>query len=227
MGAGTWALKQDGKMRAKVKTVIDAGMIILLLLQMAYHLVGDLLHEWVGIMLFALLILHNILDRRWYFGLFKGKYTPMRMFHVIVNLLLLASFLGVAVSSVFLSATLSPLFHLKMAMVGRRMHMVLTIWSFILASMHVGLHGNRGIRIIKKKPKGIRFMCGTIIMLASVYGFYAFISRKLIQRMFFLSEYVFFDYNESFLHVIVDYITILCMFSAVTYGIGRLLMKQK
>ena len=227
MGAGTWALKQDDKMRAKVKTVIDAGMIILLLLQMAYHLVGDLLHDWVGIMLFALLILHNILDRRWYLGLFKGKYTPIRMFHVIVNLLLLVSFLGVAVSSVFLSTTLSTLFHLKMAMTGRRMHMVLTIWSFILASVHVGLHGNRGIGIIKRKSKSIRFMCRIIIMLASAYGLYAFISRELIQRMFLVSEYVFLDYNESFIQVIIDYIAILCLFSGVTYGIGRLLMKQK
>ena len=50
-------------MRAKIKIVIDTGMIILVLLQMAYHLVGDSLHEWLGIILFVLLILHNILDR--------------------------------------------------------------------------------------------------------------------------------------------------------------------
>ena len=35
-------------MRAKIKIVIDTGMIILVLLQMAYHLTGDSLHEWLG-----------------------------------------------------------------------------------------------------------------------------------------------------------------------------------
>ena len=73
-------------MRAKIKIVIDAGMIILVLLQMAYHLIGDSLHEWLGIMLFVLLILHNILDRKWYSGLFKGKYTPIRFFHTAINM---------------------------------------------------------------------------------------------------------------------------------------------
>ncbi len=32
-------------MRAKIKIVVDAGMIILVLLQMAYHLIGDSLHR--------------------------------------------------------------------------------------------------------------------------------------------------------------------------------------
>lgn len=39
-------------MRAKIKIIIDTGMIILVLLQMAYHLIGDSLHRWLGIMLF-------------------------------------------------------------------------------------------------------------------------------------------------------------------------------
>ena len=71
-------------MRAKIKIVIDVGMIILVLLQMAYHLIADSLHEWLGIMLFVLLILHNILDRKWYSGLFKGKYTQIRFFHTAI-----------------------------------------------------------------------------------------------------------------------------------------------
>ena len=42
-------------MRAKIKIVIDAGMIILVLLQMEYHLIGDSLHGWIGMILFILL----------------------------------------------------------------------------------------------------------------------------------------------------------------------------
>ena len=63
---GLGLIRQVDGMRAKIKIVIDTGMIILVLLQMAYHLIGDSLHEWLGIMLFVLLILHNILDRKWY-----------------------------------------------------------------------------------------------------------------------------------------------------------------
>ncbi|MBD5486439.1 MAG: DUF4405 domain-containing protein [Lachnospiraceae bacterium] len=145
-------------MRTKIKIVIDTGMIILVLLQMAYHLVGDSLHEWLGIILFVLLILHNILDRKWYSGLFKGKYTPIRFFHTAINMLLLASFLCVAVSAVFLSTTLSTLFNLKLALLGRRMHMVFTAWSLILMSVHVGLRWSRKIGAIKKQSQGVQYL---------------------------------------------------------------------
>lgn len=179
-------------MKEKIKIVIDAGMIILVLVQMAYHLIGDSLHRWLGIMLFVLITLHNILDRKWYLGLFKGKYTPIRFFRTAINMLLLASFLGAAVSAVFLSSTLSSLFHLKAAMLGRRMHMVFTTWSFVLMSVHVGLHWNRMIAMINKKIKKQRHPYCVVAkfsaLLIAAYGLYAFLSRELLQRMFLRTE---------------------------------------
>lgn len=214
-------------MRAKIKIIIDIGMIILVLLQMAYHLVGDSLHGWLGTMLFVLLILHNIIDRKWYLGLCKGKYTPVRFFHTAINLLLLVSFLCLAVSAVFLSSTLSAFFNLRVAMLGRRIHMVFTTWGFILMSAHVGLHWNIVFGTMKKQIKGIQYLYKSIILLVSVYGLYAFIIRELPQRMFLLSEYVFFDYGESIVFLIMDYIAIMCLFASITYWIKRLMSKKK
>ena len=218
-------------MRAKMKIVIDAGMMILVLLQMAYHLIGDSLHGWLGIMLFVLLILHNILDRKWYLGLFKGKYTPIRFFHTAINILLLASFMGVALSAAFLSSTLSNLFNLKAALLGRRMHMVFTTWSFVLMSVHVGLHWNMVINAVKKWTKNAKHLHQTtariVALLVDVYGLYAFISKELLKRMFLLSEYAFFNYEESIISLVIDYIAILCMFINLTYCIEQLMSKKK
>ena len=201
-------------------------MIILVLLQMAYHLIGDLLHEWMGIMLFGLLILHNILDWKWYSNLFKGKYTPVRIFHTTINLLLLVSFLCTAVSTVFLSPTISVIFHLKAVLLGRRMHMVFTTWSFVLTSAHIGLHWNRGIGGLKKHSKRTQCLYRFSIMLVSGYGLYAFISRELLQRMLFLSEYAFFNYEETMIHFIIDHIAILCLLSCFTYGVRQFIAKH-
>lgn len=214
-------------MRAKIKIIIDTGMIILVLLQMAYHIIGDSLHRWLGIMLFVLMILHNILERKWYLGLFKGKYTPMRFFRTVINILLLASFLCVAVSAVFLSSTLSSLFHLKATMLGRRMHMVFTTWSFVLMSAHVGLHWNITIGAIRKWIKRTQYLYQVSLLLVSAYGLYAFISRNLLQRMFLLSEYAFFDYEEPVILLIIDYVTILCLFSNIAHWIVWFVSKQR
>ena len=214
-------------MKAKIKMVVDIVMPILFLIQMAYHLIGDSLHGWMGLMLFTFVILHNILNWNWYSGLCKGKYTPMRFFYTAINLMLIVSFLCVAVSAVFLSATVSSLFHLRAVLLERKMHMVFTTWSFILMSAHLGLHWNRGIHVIKKQPKELQFLCCISMMLVSGYGLYAFISRELLQRMLFLSDYVFFDYEESAFLFIVDYIAILCLFSGITCGLKRFIAKQK
>lgn len=202
-------------------------MVILILLQMAYHLIGDSLHGWGGMILFILITLHNIVDRKWYSGLRKGKYSPVRFFHTVINLLLLASFLGLVTSAVFLSTTLSTFFHLKVTLIGRRMHMFFTIWSFVLMSAHVGLHWNIVFGTMKKQIKGIQYLCQSIILLVSVYGLYVCIIRELPQRMFLLSEYVFFDYGESIIFLIMDYIAIMCLFASVTYWIKRLMSKKK
>lgn len=216
-------------MKSKLKIVIDIGMIILILIQMAYHLIGDSLHGWIGMILFVLIILHNILDRRWYSGLCKGKYTLIRFFHTAINLLLLTSFLGLATSAVFLSTTLSALFHLKAAMIGRRMHMVFTAWSFVLMSIHVGLHWNGIAAIFNKCQKRSNasiafFKC--LISILSTYGLYAFISRNLLQHMFLQTEYVFFNYNETLFSCIMDYTSILCLFSFSVYHARKLICRK-
>ncbi len=72
-----------------VKTLVDACMTVLLLLLMAYQVTGEALHEWFGVGMTALLIVHHILNRKWYAALFKGKYSAYRIVALTVNALLL------------------------------------------------------------------------------------------------------------------------------------------
>ena len=45
-----------------MKIGIDAAMLILLPLLMAYSLVGEAAHEWLGLTMFALFVLHHIIN---------------------------------------------------------------------------------------------------------------------------------------------------------------------
>ena len=51
-------------------------MTVLLLCLMAYQVTGEALHEWIGIGMTILVIIHQILNRKWYGAIFKGKYNP-------------------------------------------------------------------------------------------------------------------------------------------------------
>ena len=59
-----------------IKRIVDGVLTVLLLFLMAYQVTGDVLHEWLGIGMTVTLILHHILNRKWYKAVFKGKYSP-------------------------------------------------------------------------------------------------------------------------------------------------------
>ena len=72
------------KYKQVVKLIIDIAMYLIFVALMQEHL-WDGLHEWLGIALFTLFIVHTILNFRWYQSLFKGKYTPTRqLFHFLL-----------------------------------------------------------------------------------------------------------------------------------------------
>ena len=74
-----------------IRRIVDAAMTVLLLLLMAYQVTGEALHEWIGMGMTVLVIAHQILNRRWYGALLKGKYNAYRVLTTVINILLLLS----------------------------------------------------------------------------------------------------------------------------------------
>ena len=82
------------KSKQIVKIITDIVMTVLLLLLMAYSLVGEQVHEWLGIGLFVLLAAHHVLNTKGTRGIFKGRYTPYRMVQTALAGLAFLSMLG-------------------------------------------------------------------------------------------------------------------------------------
>ena len=56
-----------------VRMTVDCGMTVVLLLLMGYSRIGETAHEWLGVAMSVLFILHHILNRKWISGVFRGK----------------------------------------------------------------------------------------------------------------------------------------------------------
>ena len=52
--------------KRNIRMAADIAMTILLPILMAYSLVGEAVHEWLGIVMFLLFIVHQALNRHWY-----------------------------------------------------------------------------------------------------------------------------------------------------------------
>ena len=91
------------KPKALWKMAVDLAMTVLLFCLMAYLLVGETAHEWLGVAMFGLFLLHHGLNGHWHHNLAKGRYTPLRVFQTVVDVLILLAMAGLMVSGVILS----------------------------------------------------------------------------------------------------------------------------
>ena len=102
-----------------IRITVDAGMYILFLLLMGYHLFENLHHEILGATVFVLFFIHNGLNWRWYKNLFKGKYTLSRSLQTGCNLLLCAAMLCTIASALMLSRDVFYFLNLTNSGLGR------------------------------------------------------------------------------------------------------------
>ena len=82
---------------------IDAGMAVAFVAAMATALVQEVPHECLGIALFALVLAHIIVHRRWFTRLVRGRYDAVRVLQLAAVLGLLVCFAGQVASSIAIS----------------------------------------------------------------------------------------------------------------------------
>ena len=222
--------KQNPKRNAN--RIIDFLMVLLLLLLMTYSLIGETFHEAIGTAMLVLSIVHLILHLKWWKALPKGKYTAYRTFITVLNILLLVLMLAQPLSGIAMSHHLFTFLKLSgVAGTARAIHLAASYWSFVLMSLHLGLHMDLVIRGIKKqktdRPAGTGLWIVRIVfLLVSAYGAYAFIRRGLPGYMFLKTMFAFFDFSEPVIFFIAGYLAIMVLFAAAGYCIGKLLKKR-
>jgi len=203
-----------------IRSVVDLSMILLLLAQMAYSLIGERYHEINGTVMLFLFLAHHFLNRKWTASVFKGKYTARRMIQTALDLLLLAFMIAQPLSGILMSKYLYSFIQIgNVSAAAREIHLFLGYWGFVLMSIHLGLHMDMML------PTAFRGKtAGRIALLGiSLYGIYAFIRRELPMYMFRQTMFAFFDFGEPILFFLLDYLAIMVLFAALGYGIGRLL----
>ncbi len=191
------------------RRIVDIGMTILLLCLMAYQITGAVLHEWIGMAMTLLVIIHQILNRRWYGALFKGRYNLYRISQTIVNVLLMSSFVLTALCGMAMSGHAVPfLYGIIPVSTARVLHLSLSHWSFVLMGLHLGLHIPMMIGRWKLSDR-----TKTILSIASCiiagYGFYLFLQSGMMDYLVFRTVFAFLDYEKSAFTVFLEHICML------------------
>lgn len=208
-------------MKKNIRKIINIMMTVFFIILMGYHITENKIHEYLGVITLLLMIIHNILNIKWYKSLFKGKYNFQRTMYVIIDLALLIITIGIAVSSIMISANVFSFLNITTTMLGRRIHMLGTSWGFILIAAHIGLHLNSIIKKLKEKLKNSTFeyVVYFLLSLVVIYGGYSFINNKIWEDMFVVNDFKFFEFDKSPLIFYLEYVVMLIFVAFIIYGI--------
>ena len=209
-----------------IKRIIDVCMSVLLLFLMAYQVTGEVLHEWIGIGMTVLVIFHQILNRKWYGALFKGKYRTYRILTTAVNILLLLSFLLTAFCGMSMSGHAVPfLYGMAPVSFARRMHLSMSHWSFVLMGMHLGLH--IPAMTAKMKLEGIaKTLVSTVFCCIAIIGLGLFIRNGMIDYLLFRVPFAFLDYEKAGALVLLENLMMLLFWAFIGAQCSLLCMRS-
>ena len=198
-----------------VKRILDVVLTVLLLCLMSYQVTGEVLHEWGGIAMTVLVIVHHVLNRRWYSASFKGGYSAYRILMTVVNVLLLLAFAITALSGMSMSGHAVPfLYGMVNVSLARQMHLSVSFWAFVLMGLHLGLH--IPVMAAKLKLSGkIRIVLSAVFCCIAGAGLFLFIKNGIPEYLFFRTPFAFFDYDKPGALVFLENILMLLFWAFI------------
>lgn len=215
--------------KTKLKCTVDLLMTAALLLLMGYDLIGSALHEWLGVGMSLLFIVHLALNRTWIKRIGRGRYSAYRILQTAVILLIFVSMLGLMFSGIVLSQHIfAPLPIRGLSSIARQIHMVCSFWGFVLMSLHLGFHWGMVLSMLRLPSKGAKawLLRGTGWMVA-LYGTWAFVRRGLPGYLLMQNHFVFLDYEEPPALFYADYLAVIGLMIFCAYYAGCLLNHRK
>ena len=221
------------KQSKRLKIIIDSSMLGLLFISMAYLLIGEEIHEWIGVVLILLFMGHNIINHRWYMSMFRGKYISIRIFQEIINIMMVLSIIGLMISGVIVSRYVFKFIKFSsFTSFARTLHMLSAYWGFTSISLHLGLHFESIIGKIKKivsekkRAKSIKWILRIMEMFIVAYGVYALFKNDILSYMFLQKQFVFFNTEQPIILFFIDYIAIMGMWAWISYYFRVFLFKS-
>lgn len=190
--------------------MLDGGMAVGFLLLMADRFTGNLVHEWLGLLLCVLIFLHVRINRRWW-GFIPERFRKDTV-RTLVNLAVVLFFVGAVLSAVPVSETLFSFLGIRGSLVARGVHMFFAHWCFLLAAVHLGLYSGRVAASLRQKlPVPAVVSAGKwkwAACLPAVYGLYAFDFREIVLPLTMTGSFTAWNSGDSMAWLLLDYLSV-------------------
>lgn len=198
----------------KAKIFVDLAMAVTFVATMATAIVEEAPHEYLGVALFALVIAHIVLNRRWLAALPRMRHNALLVAQVVTLVLLVACIVGQVASSLVLSRyAFGFLPALPGASWARRVHMLCAYWSFVAAFAHAGLHIQVPAHADVRKLRIMRVALAVV----SCYGVYSFVQLGMAGYLMGQVQFAMVDYGTPLALSFARYASVAVLVASVAY----------
>lgn len=208
--------------------VMTSIMAISIIIAMSYRVTDNIIHEVNGIVIITLFALHNVINRKWYKSIGKGRYDIYRVLCTTVNILIVLMILILIINGVLLPRTIVPFIDAGESMLPKRMHTFAAYWLFILISIHMGLYWRKVYNSLKLRlNRAILIFIRLSAFLVAVCGIYASLSRQVGARLIMYHSFDFHDPSEPAIYFILSNFVIMWLYAFSAYYLSRLPIKAR
>ncbi|WP_339328262.1 DUF4405 domain-containing protein [Priestia megaterium] len=215
------------------KIVNDIVMTILMLIAMAYYITGNRVHEFIGVSLLVLFMVHNFLNRRWYSRIFKGKHNLRRILQIVLNLLFLVAMAVMMICGILISSDIFPFIPVNNDVVFRQIHVQAAYWGFVIMAVHIGFSWSMIINSARRMTRItstslIRTIAlRTLSVLIVIYGIHSSIEREMGSKLFIYSPFGYWFNDDSTIRFFIDHLTIMGIYICGTHYALKFIQNQE
>lgn len=215
------------------RLVLDLLAVNLLLTAFAYDWFGNTAHEIIGTCMFALLISHNVFNRRWYSAVAKGWREPRIVFSRTITFSLLVTMLGLLVTSVITSQTVFSFLPVQSSFTARQLHMLIAYLVLFIAALHLGLQWSMIMRVMRQV---LRVTTNTQIetlalrglaMVIAIYGVHSLFVVDIQSKLLMKITFSFWDFEAAAVEFILRHVAIFGLCAIIAHYSLQLLDLHK
>lgn len=220
-------------MTLRIRLILDFGSLALVVVCLAYWWLGNLSHELFGTALFALVVVHNVFNRRWYANAPRNLGDGSRLVNAVTIACLAVAMAVMLVTSALISRDLFPFLSLDGAFAVREIHMFAAYWLLMILALHLGTRWSVVMNVFRgvfgiERPNVFRSAALRLLTFAAgAWGVHSTIEMGFGSKLMLTYTLDMWDFNESALGFLLNYGSIVCLYAAVAHYAMSMLRRRK
>lgn len=210
----------------RIRLLLDLLAVALIIACLAYWWRDNLSHEIFGTVLFALVIGHNVFNRRWYGNATKGKVDAARIFNIVTIICLALAMVVMLITSLLISRDLFTFTALDGAFALREIHMFAGYWVLLVIAIHLGTRWQVVMNVVlgtarrerTRLAQTIILRCGVLVV--ALWGVKSSFEMAFGSKLMLTYTLDMWDFSQSTHGFFINYAAIIGLYAALThYGL--------